>query len=323
MKTKYLLFLGLGLLRINLVSAQLFQHHYSFDLIKSQPLVVLLPEEDPKELRKLANKPEELADYKAYVAYYSKQMRVLAPRYWKYSPTVEFRPESALKEIRAAQGQRTVVLRYETHVNGASTTGYHSTYKGSRQVAYMELTTPGSGDQNLEADSPAPLDIMYPSDMVFALRTIQRQLETEEKRAAKAATGRSRQDILQEERALNAAVDKADAELIRSRTLLIAEGDLDPKLTAEGIRQFYPYPYQVVPRATIEAAVQAGDTRYTYARRLCQSVEVIGPFLIDAATSRTLAIANTGGVDAGSKELIDKEVFKIYAAYVKRHLEEK
>ncbi|HET9504778.1 MAG TPA: hypothetical protein VFO93_14640 [Hymenobacter sp.] len=318
---KRLLFLGLALcLHATTASAQFaFYHFFSFDVIRPQPLVVLLQEENPKELRKLADKPQELADYKAYIAYYNKQIQLLAPQYWKFSPSVEFRPESALKEIRAAKGKRTVVLRYETHTNGASTGGYNSVFMGSRKVASMELTTPGSGDQNLEWSCPAPLDLMYPSDIIFALKNIQLMLEKDLKRKTRYDAGVPRRDIEQQERADALVANQADAALIRTRTLLIAEADLSPKLTAEDIKQLYPYPFQVVPRATIEAAVQAADTRYTYVRRMSQSVEVIGPYLIDAATSRTLAIANTSGVGGSKHELLNKDDFKIFTAYVRKH----
>jgi hypothetical protein len=312
------------LLRSAAASAQFgFTHFLSFDIIKQQPLVVLLQEEDPKELKKLAKKPEELASYQAYIAYYNKQIQALAPQYWKYSPSVEFRPESALKEIRAAKGQRTVVLRYETHVNGAPATIYNKSPIGSRRVAYMELTTPGGGDQHYEWGCPAPLDMLYPSDIIFAFRAIQQLLEKDMTRKTRLEAGRSRKDIEAEEEAEYMAAKRAGAEAIKAKTLLIAEVDLDPKLTAATIKELYPYPFQVVPRATIEAAAQAGDARYTYARRLCQSVEVIGPVIIDAATSRLLATANTSGVGLGKSEVVDKDAFKIYTAFVKKYTEEK
>jgi hypothetical protein len=323
MAAKGLLLLCLILmLRAGAASAQInsgFYRFYSFDIIKTQPLVVLLQEENPKELKKLANKPEELADYKGAIAYYNKQIQLLAPRFWKFSPSVEFQPESALKEIRAAKGRRTVVLRYEKHTNGASSPGNNSYFIGSRQVASMELTTPGNGDENYELSSPAPLDVVYPSDMVFAFRYIQQRLAQDMQRKARVDAGRDRQDIQREERAEEEAEVAANLELIRTRTLLIAENDLDPKLSAEGIRQFYPYPYQVVPRAAIEAAVQAGDNRYIYARRLAMSVELIGPFLIDAANSHLLARSASGGIRGGNSKLIGKDDFQDYVNYVKNN----
>lgn len=307
------------MLRAGAASAQLnsgFYRFYSFDIIKTQPLVVLLQEEDPKELKKLANKPEELTDYKGAIAYYNKQIQLLAPRFWKFSPSVEFQPESALKEIRAAKGRRTVVLRYEKHTNGASNNSFSI---GSRQIASMELTTPGNGDENYELSSPAPLDVVYPSDMVFAFRYIQQQLAKDMQRKARVDAGRDRQDIQREERAENEAEVASNVELIRTRTLLIAENDLDPKLSAEEIKQFYPYPYQVVPRATIEAAVQAGDNRYIYARHLTMSVELIGPFLIDAANSHLLARSVSGGINGGNRKLIGKDDFQNHVRYVKNN----
>jgi hypothetical protein len=288
----------------------------SFDIIRA-PLVVLLQEEDPKEL---ADKPEELADYKGYIAYYNKQLQSLGPQYWKFSPSVAFRPESARKEIRAAKGKRTVLLRYDEYVSGASAGGYHSSYMGSRRVASMELATPSSGDENPDYRSPAPLDLLYPSDIVFALRNIQLVLERNMKRKAWLDAGRKRKDIEQEEMAEATAARQADAEFIRAKTLLIAETDLDdPKLTVEAIKEHYPYPFQLVPRATIEAAVQMGDTRHNYLRRMSESVEVIGQFIIDAATGQVLVVDNISGVGVGKKESLSKDTFERVTGIIKRN----
>ncbi|RZK24961.1 MAG: XRE family transcriptional regulator [Hymenobacter sp.] len=71
-------------------------------IIKAQPLVVLLNEEDPKELRKLADKPAELAQYKTYVAQYNAQLQQLARELWQFSPAVTFQSEADYQELRKA-----------------------------------------------------------------------------------------------------------------------------------------------------------------------------------------------------------------------------
>ena len=56
--------------------------------VKSQPLIVVLKDEEPSQLKKLAKKPDELADYKAYIADYNVKMQELAPKLWHFSPSV-------------------------------------------------------------------------------------------------------------------------------------------------------------------------------------------------------------------------------------------
>jgi hypothetical protein len=90
-------------------------------LVKSQPLIVILKEEDPKQLKKLAGKPEDLADYKASIADYNSQMRELAPKLWKLSSAVEFKPESELESLRKAKKSQRAVLRHLTFRSGTGT----------------------------------------------------------------------------------------------------------------------------------------------------------------------------------------------------------
>ena len=72
--------------------------------VKSQPLIVVLKDEEPSQLKKLAKKPDELADYKAYIADYNVKMQELAPKLWHFSPSVEFRYVTDLPALRKAKG---------------------------------------------------------------------------------------------------------------------------------------------------------------------------------------------------------------------------
>jgi len=104
MKQFYLLLLFVAILLPTFAHGQLINQpdtNADLAIVRTHPLIVLLDEENPKTLRELAGKPTELAQYKAYLAQYNAQARELAPKVWKLSPTVEFRPVSAYK--RAAQ----------------------------------------------------------------------------------------------------------------------------------------------------------------------------------------------------------------------------
>lgn len=293
----------------------------SVELISQQPLVVLLTEEDPKELRQLADKPEELAHYKAYVAYLNTQLQQLAPQLWKFSPSVEFKTKSALPALQAAKG-RTVVLYYQKRKVGTSRASGLGPIGGTWSAS-LQLSSLGDGDEHTESNASLPLDAIYPSDIIVAFKQLQQALRRDTK--LKAELNSDRKERLQEARAMLRAEGDANAEAIRTKTLLVLQDDMDKHLTEADMKQLYPFPLQLVPRATIEEAVRTGDARYNYARWQAASAASVGPGIIDAADGRVLGYSYEGGVSNGGRAIIGKRELKDFAAYAdakvsRRHL---
>ncbi|GEM_PF-3000142 len=279
-------------------------------LVKSQPLIVILQEEDPKQLKKLANKPEDLADYKASIADYNAQIQDLAPKLWKLSPSVEFRPESELETLRKAKKTQRAVLRHlaftlghRHRLGGASTSSLNAAdfYYTTEQVSALVVDLLGDGDENHVGRIQIAPGTVYNSDLIFSLKYLQTYLQGR-------ADGRSGSDF-REEIARN-------GKKLPTKTLLVDESDVKNKLTAADIKQVYPFPYQIVPRATIETAAATGDARYAYIRLLPVTEAVMVQVVVDATNADLLGMSLPSrvqmlGVNNGSS--IGKGNFKDFA----------
>jgi hypothetical protein len=279
-------------------------------LVKNQPLIVMLKEEDLKQLKKLASKPEDLADYKASIADYNSQMRELAPKLWKLSSAVEFKPESELENLRKAKKTQRAVLRHLTfslghrhRMLGAPMNSFNVAdfYYTTEQVSALVIDLLGDGDENHVGRIQIAAGPVYPSDMIFSLKHLQTYLQGR-------ADGRSNGDM-REEIARN-------GKKLPTKTLLIDETDVKNKLTAADIKQVYPFPYQVVPRTTIEKAVADGDAHYAYIRLLPATETVTVQVVVDAASADLMGMSlpsrmQVVGVNTGSS--IGKGNFKDFA----------
>ena len=257
-------------------------------VIKAQPLVVLLEEEDPNQLKKLADKPDDLTQYKDYVASYNAQMREMAPKLWHYSSTVEFKQKSELEALRKLKNTRTVVLQHTedkdyVYDNGRMHNRFSQTSSGSAVVTTMELSVVGDGRQNYQITSAMAPGTVYSSDILFAFRTLQRRLQDEEE-------GRDRATETKPQKSARLA---EQGQKIRTKIVLIDQADIDQKLTAADIKQLYPFPCQLVPRQTIETAISNADARYVYVRWLTFAPGNIGPTLIDATDSQVLGLSES------------------------------
>jgi hypothetical protein len=260
------------------------------EVVKSQPLIVVLKDEDPKELKKLADKPDDLSAYKGYIANYNAQVQELVPKLWKFSPSIEFRPASALPALRKAKGGRYGVLQQadliDTHRHYNSAGGapggmsnmLNYSYS-SEHVSAFTLEVYGSGDQDKVwrvSIAPGPI---YASDIIFSLRTMQTYMQSR-------LDGRSGGDMRAEV--------AANGKKLPKKVLLIDETDLKDKLTAADLKAAYPLPYEVVPRQTIEQAVASGDARYAYIRMMPVTESIFAQVVVDAATNDLLAYSLPG-----------------------------
>jgi len=273
--------------------------------VRVHPLVVLLPEEDPKVLRQLADKPTELAQYKAYLVQYSAQAHELAPKLWKLSPTVEFRSESDFKALRSSKEQAVVLHYTERRMNEV---GYNTAadFMGSYKARQMECELVGGRGGHSLWRGATPVDgATYASDLATTLRGLQTDLA----RAATQTGLHMRQSMASE-----MLHQMQLTELLRTKTLLLSEADLRDQLTPAGVRALYPQAVQVVPLATIEAAVLSGDARYTYVRHLASPVGGTGPNVIDMATGEIVA-ARRSEKEAGITKQYLQSLASLAASY--------
>ena len=309
MMRKILLLLGVVLAgSIPVAQAQLMKvpdYAATLALIKAQPLVVLLHKEEPKELRKLAGKPKELAQYRADVALCNKQLQEYAPKLWHYSPAVVFKPQAEHEALRKTKGTITPVLYYVQRKASQTMAGpmgnrLEEVSFGSEMVANLRFDMVGDDKDNSFWHGPAPLGgALSLSDIISSFRALQSVIDI------RAATADKKEDYRKVTAAemLRGINGRA---LLRTKILLINRADLDEGLTEADVKKLYPFPCQLVPMQAIETAVVAGDTRYTYARWLTLAAGEVGPAVIDAATGKVIT-------QSASKEGIGKANLKSFA----------
>ncbi|RZL05210.1 MAG: hypothetical protein EOO62_19660 [Hymenobacter sp.] len=272
--------------------------------IKAQPLVVVLTEEDPKELRQLANRPTELAQYKTYVAQYNAQLQQLAPRLWQFSPAVVFKSEADYQELRQAKGTKTAVLHQTRQRLGRQLNGLEADL-----VAWMELELVGNGDHENVWHGPSSPTVLYTSDIVFTFKNMQRDLHQKARDAGKTVSNRTGVARLMLQ-------DVQHAQQLKTKTLLLNRAEVPDQLTVAEIARDYPFPVQVVPLPAIEAAVLAGDARYAYVRWLTVTAGLVGPSIIDEADGHRLTTVLSTKTELAKADLKD---FTRYIALMDRY----
>lgn len=276
----------------------------SLALLKAQPLVVLLAEPDPKVLRKLADKPGELAQYRTNMALRNTLLQEYAPKLWHYSSAVVFKSEADYEGLRKASDTKTPVLHYTQGKESQTMPGpmghrLETVSLSSEMVAHLQLDMVGSDKNDVFWNGPAPLGAVYRSDIISALRALQGAIDV------RVAITDRKQDYKQMT-AAQLLRGIRDRQLLRTKTLLIDRAELDEGLTEAEVKKLYPFAVQLVPLPTIEKAVEEGDVRYTYARRLTLSAEGPGPAVVDAATGEIIT-------QSLSKKGINRADFKSFA----------
>jgi hypothetical protein len=272
--------------------------------LKAQPLLVQLDEPDPKELKELAKKPDDLREYQAYVAYCNTQLQQLVPKLWTLSSAVEFKTLTELNALRAAKGAPLTVLRHTAYRATLSVGGVNNRFGpalSSERITAMQLSQFNGKKEEELVTAPIATTAIRPSDIVFAVRYLQNELQAQ-------AAGKSRQDLL----ASYAEYGKR----LRTKILLLNEADVKDKLTEKDIKQAYPFPYQLVPRSTIEAAVLAADPRYAYVQLTLVGPGITAQTAVDAADGEILGIsASMQGVGKGvpTSDAIGKSNLKDFA----------
>ena len=266
-------------------------------ILKSQSLIVVLKDEEPDKLKKLARKPDELAAYKAFVESYNTQIQELAPKIWHFSPSVEFRHESELAALVKDKNYQHGVLKHDDftvmeHVSGGAARG-GAVYSAESKTAFL-LNIISNGTQRTLAPVPIAPGVVHTSDIIFCLKTLQYQLQER-------ANGKSSKNIMAE-----------NGKRLRVKTLLLDEAEVSGKLSPADIKQAYPFPFQIVPRETIETAVKDADARYACVRLLPVSGSMMAQVIMDAADGAILAMS-IGGTGFKSGEVVNKGNLKEFA----------
>lgn len=217
-------------------------------LLQSQPLLIQLQREDPKELKRRASEPANLQAYKEHVAYVNELLRQVAGRLWTLSPNVEFKYEDEIEALVAANtGQLNVLtygplslatsppgMKHSWDPSGVSLPGGRTSLSGFELKIYVKKVVFSIHKE------PVLSETLQVSDVVYCIRMLE-----------------------QYARGNNMVLAKWEG---KPRTLLLCQDYRAPNLTDEQIKQVYPYPYEFVSRAAYEKAVQEAAPEYAFVR---------------------------------------------------------
>lgn len=263
-------------------------------ILKSQSLIVVLKDEEPDKLKKMAKKPAELTAYKSFITNYNALIQELAPAIWHFSPAVEFKHESEILALVKDKNYQHGVLKHDDytvmeHLGGGAARG-GAFYSSESRTAFL-LSIISNGKQRTLAPVPIAPGKVYTSDIIFCLKTLQYQLH---------------------ERASGKSQMAENGKRMRSKILLLDEAEMSGKLSAADIQQVYPFPFQLVPRETIEAAVKAADARYACVRIFPVSDSMTAQVVMDPTDGAILAMS-MGGMGLKSGNVVNRGNLKDFA----------
>lgn len=263
-------------------------------ILRNQSLIVVLKDEEPDKLKKLAKKPAGLTAYKSFITRYNALIQELAPLIWRFSPSVEFKHESEITALAKDKNYQHGVLKHDDftvmeHLGGGAARG-GAIYSAEARTAFL-LSITSNGKQRMIAPVPIAPGIVYTSDIIFCLKTLQYQLQ---------------------ERASGKSQMAENGKRLRSKTLLFDEAEINGKLSAADIKQVYPFPFQIVPREAIETAVQGADVRYVCVRIFPVSDGMTAQVIMDPTDGAMLAMS-MGGMGLKSGNVVNKGNLKDFA----------
>ena len=227
-------------------------------LLRTQPLLVVLKQEDEKQLKKLARKPDELRAYQQFIALGNALLQQVAGPAWTFSPKVEYKSEAELAALVAANPGQLNVLDLEP-------------------VDYLDAPPPMRryGD-------PGPIMSGHRDELLtFRLRIFIKQVDFTIHNEPLLGPTPSQSDALYCVKMLEQYAAGAGPQRIKSGStppmLLLCQDDRAPGLTDAQIKQVYPYSYQFVARPEYEKAVHEAAPGVAFVRMAWQAYGTISP----------------------------------------------
>ena len=271
----------------------------------TEPLLILLPV--PMSEASLNKEYKTPADRASYLAEVAAQRAALeaAAKSWRLSP-VKFGSSTAYDSLKVDKRADHLVLCFDyqdTALQSSSSyallpalkldligrpnaTGLLKPTSDTRTLAYQIFNT--STKMVLVKRFPFWQTVFHPSDLISTVQQMQAFI-------TQRAQGQKPREIIR------AAEDKLgqSAALLQSKTLLLAQTQVDARLAESRVRKAYPFPVQLADQAAVEAAVAAADPRYLYLRFITSN-GARGFQLLDAASGQVLGYSSYAGIRADS-----------------------
>ncbi|MBC7446690.1 MAG: hypothetical protein H7330_01370 [Hymenobacteraceae bacterium] len=158
-------------------------------LARSLPLIVLLEEDDPDKLKKLAKKPGALEEYRQNIANNNARLQRLVPKYWKFSSEISFQSQAdqekllqdrsgkccilSCKSLKGQHKQRAETREKNLPGNSANGIRYEYYTVEDERLILLELIANGHSRRLVAKQLPVGTT---DGDVILMLKTIQQYL---------------------------------------------------------------------------------------------------------------------------------------------------
>jgi hypothetical protein len=302
--------------------------------LQTRTLVVVLRKEDPKTVKSLAKKPNDLKNYQKNIENYNTNFKLAMEHSWPYKQEFKYVGLTSDTWQHAAKDEIEKALEkkdkdhYAYIMQTASNYSYRTYSNGfyQRDVTGLLLSSlvVGFGDKNM-AVGEMKLPFVDPSEADF-IYGIQQMMSYFDYRLNE----KSRKE-------LKAEMSKNSLKL-KEKTLLLDKELLEKGLTEQEIKTVYPYPFKITDRAEMDEAIINKDNKYAYVQVVAVSASTAGKqskgagtgpvvtgftkssltylqYVVDAQGGTILGYAGGGGKLAGfsaGEHEIKKKHFKDY-----------
>jgi hypothetical protein len=260
------------------------------EAVQSRKLIVMIEEPREKMLKKIEKRPKRgsVEDYKADLKVYNANIKEVVEKFWPYDKTnIQYKTYKELEALRKSGSKEYAVLVCLSTEARSTSAGYNF-YDGLYWVKDIKDDFEDRDDGmftvmlvNVIEDfgkRPVfyiPLYDIFPTkaSLVYGVTGIGNYFNT---RIATKKNGGKMKD--ERERAEQEMAIRAPK--LAEKTLLIREEWLDKELTADNLKNYYPYKYKVCDRAFMDEVVMSQDDKYAYAVEL--------PYVISGSNSNSV-----------------------------------
>jgi len=232
---------------------------------QKRTLIVGLEEINPKKIKQL--KGSKLEYYKTQIQGNNYALKTAVEKYWKFNPAVKFLPLSEAKKLLKNKPKEYALLSfskytdYAHHTAGAgwsqASSNYHTSSQFPPDLRYnsgTRYTVAANEIMCLNIDMPSTIyAINLPnlyvslSDAVYGVKQIDyifnRLIEDDNLR-------------------FGLILKECNGNILKNKTLLLCNDDLDKELDEEKIKNIYPYKFRIVTIDEIDRAIIDQDSDY-------------------------------------------------------------
>lgn len=251
----------------NPATAQLWKLK-NIETIQSKKLIVLLQEPSPVTVNDLKKKGKtaELEQTLAMYTQFNALLQNMVSSKWTFHQKPEFKTPQEFDALSADEKKGCVLMLFQS-AEAKSFRGGFANY--GRLELSPELSTKTKVDHDFSSlfHTLTFIDAAHTASILYTLYLPEIEPGLQSLHYALHTTQAYFRRRLNDEKVYLYEFIKdpsTTSQRLKDKTLLVLEGDLNPKFTLEELQKNYPYPIKVVKKKDLEAIILSGDPAYAY-----------------------------------------------------------